>query len=90
MTSVSMVKSLISSLLSRVPNLSKNAGAGAVLVHRKYNFAGAGAVLVRQKIIFSGAGAVRCTEISKIVVRTGAVRAGARNLIKNIESLYII
>ena len=61
--------------------MSKNAGAGAVLVHRKYNFAGAGAVLVRQKIIFSGAGAVQCTKIRKIAVRTGAVRAGAPNSI---------
>ena len=65
----------------RVPNLRENAGAGAVLVHRKSDFAGAGAVLVRPKIIFPGAGAVRCTKISKLVVRTGAVRAGAPNLI---------
>ena len=61
--------------------MRKNAGAGAVLVHRKSDFAGAGAVLVRQKIIFSGAGAVRCTKISKFLVRTGAVRAGAPNSI---------
>ena len=57
-----------------------------MLVHRKSDFAGAGAVLVRQKIIFSGAGAVRCTKISKILVRTGAVRAGAQNSLKIIDS----
>ena len=60
---------------TRVPNLSKNAGAGAVLVHRKLDFAGAGAVLVRQKIIFSGAGAVQCTKNLK---NRGAHRCGAR------------
>ena len=67
--------------------MRKNAGAGAVLVHRKSDFVGAGAVLVHQKIIFSGAGAVRCTKISKILVRTGAVRAGAPYSLKNIDSM---
>ena len=52
---------------------------GAVLVHRKFDFAGAGAVLVRQKINFSGAGAVRCTKISK---NRGAHRCGAHWFLK--------